>query len=364
MKSPEEPFWSPTENDENINTMNLGQNSKTGIQSALSNTKSSAKKITFHEDEHKRGRSNHITKPGILLRDRSSKFSSENPYSDQKVKTTYLWNNNTLSSSKGKNIYSNSAKKEIYYLQNKKNIISETLKRGESKEGTIGGNRGRFINIDPTKTRELQLIGNSIGRGNKSNSIFPRVTKTSDEVEAIERSLFSTSFQKKGKTKDMIKNMPKGLMEQLSTTVATTGHNTGLGWNQSLRGSTRKVPKTNHIKLADGSGYKYENKFFPRRNISSKLKYVHGFSRKGKRKATGKYLPKGYYMTKENNGNKNNLAKIPEKITGSVPSRTSTKLASSSYLKATPAVKKTYFSPGWKQTPNHQYRAHPPIYKR
>eukprot|EP00344_Euplotes_crassus_P005347 CAMPEP_0197008520 /NCGR_PEP_ID=MMETSP1380-20130617/45640_1 /TAXON_ID=5936 /ORGANISM="Euplotes crassus, Strain CT5" /LENGTH=556 /DNA_ID=CAMNT_0042429155 /DNA_START=772 /DNA_END=2444 /DNA_ORIENTATION=+ len=347
---------SPDRGTENVNPLNL---LKTEMKSQLPKEKDSLKKITFSEDDPKRGRSNNIPNGGALLRNRNNKFASEDPYSDQKVKTTYLWNGETLTNMKDTNAYSNSIKKEVYFFKNKSNGIKAS--KPQSKFTTPLKPVDEFIPfLDPKYPRQLQLVGNSIGRGSQSKSILPRVTKTSDEVEAIEKSL--SQLPSEIKVKRSFKQIPKGLMEQLSTTVATTGHNTGLGWNESIRGSSRMVAKTSNIKLADNSGYKYENKFFPRRNISSKLKYVHGFSRQGKRKPVEKYIPKGYLLTKENNG-KSNLSSFPEKITGSVPPRTSSKLTAKSYLKGTPGLKKSYFSPGWKQKP-HQYQGHPPIYKR
>lgn len=218
------------------------------------------------------------------------------------------------------------------------------------------------------KRRELQLIGNSIGRRQNQKPIFPRVTKTSEEANILQKSIFATSFNKKKIISDNKhkQHITKGLIEQLSTTVATTGHNTGLGWNESMRGSSRKVWNQNKIKIIDNPSYKYENKFFPKRNISSKLKYIKGFSRKGKKKVTGKCFPQGYVVTKENNMNNINIniTGFPKHLTGSVPSRTSSKLASSSYPKWATGSKKTYFSPGNKKTPYQQYYAHPPIYKR
>ena len=71
---------------------------------------------------------------------------------------------------------------------------------------------------------------------------MPRVTKTSGDKDIIGKSLFTTSFTKKPNIvdKNNRKYINRGLADHLSTTVATTGHNTGLGWNESIRGSTKQ----------------------------------------------------------------------------------------------------------------------------
>lgn len=120
-KSPEEtPTASPEKGAENVNPLNLPTS---GVKSLLSNGKDSLKKITFSEDDPKRGRSNNILNGGALLRNRNrnNKFTSEDPYSDHKVKTTYLWNGETLANAKDGNAYSNSVKNEVYYFKNKRN---------------------------------------------------------------------------------------------------------------------------------------------------------------------------------------------------------------------------------------------------
>jgi hypothetical protein len=140
-----------------------------------------------------------------------------------------------------------------------------------------------------------------------------------------------------------IKNSKKVVMDHLSTTVTSANHNTALGWNEN-KTSSRRITHSNQIKVIDNSGYNYENKFFPRRNISSKLKYM----QIGPKKKT-LICP----------------ANLPESITGSVPSRTNSKLASYSFMKGTPIIKKTYFSPNLKKKAPYQPTwAHPPIYKR
>lgn len=122
------------------------------------------------------------------------------------------------------------------------------------------------------------------------------------------------------------KSGQNNLAEQLSTTVATTGHNTGLGWNNEKINLTEKI-KFNKMKIINNLIYSHENKFFPRRNISSKLKYLHGAYRKGDKRIVNKFAPKGYIIEKENNGNHINIAEMPISVTGSVPSRTSSKAA-------------------------------------
>lgn len=109
---------------------------------------------------------------------------------------------------------------------------------------------------------------------------------------------------------------------------------------------------------------KYQNKFFPRRNITSKLKSGQGLSRKGTRKPQN-FGPKGYVIDKENRINESNInpTNVLSSITGSVPSRVSSKVASSSFIKGSPN-KKTYFSPNWKYTPYQNMNSYqPPVYK-
>lgn len=150
------------------------------------------------------------------------------------------------------------------------------------------------------------------------------MTKTSDnDYNGAERSLFGNALNKR--TNQMVhsngnkkQNGKNGIIDHLSTTVTTANHNTVLGWNDGNSSSHRGM-HSSQIKVIDNSGYKYENKFFPRRNIAGKLKYVQ-FGQKKKQII--------------------NLARFPNCVTGSVPSRTSSKMVSSSYKKATPVVKK------------------------
>ena len=73
---------------------------------------------------------------------------------------------------------------------------------------------------------------------------------------------------------------------------------------------------------------------------------------------------KGPIIDKENSNDNNlNLSKLPNNVTGSVPSRLSSKVASSSFIKGSPA-KNSYFSPNWKYAPYHNTHAHPPVYKK
>lgn len=108
---------------------------------------------------------------------------------------------------------------------------------------------------------------------------------------------------------------------------------------------------------------KYQNKFFPKRNIPSKLKNVQVLSRKGVR---NQHLikTKGHIIEKENsNENSNNNAILMNNITNSVPTGVPIKLASSSLMKATPSKNK-YFSPNWKYTPYNNSNTHQaPVYK-
>lgn len=165
------------------------------------------------------------------------------------------------------------------------------------------------------------------------NQFCPRLNKTSNEYTPLEKALLSSSIGAKGNfmLKSYGKNVQNTLLEQLSTTVATTGHNTGLGWHETLQESLKKQGATNLIKVVEKPTYNYENKFFPRRNITSKIMHIGG-SRRGNRKHQyTKFGPKGYIVDKENNDI--NMARLPDKITGSVPSRVSSKVASTSFIK-------------------------------
>lgn len=193
-----------------------------------------------------------------------------------------------------------------------------------------------------------------------------KLNKTTQNYSPLEKALFCSSLNQKGAVmaKGYGKNTQNTLMEHLSTTVGTTGQNTGLGWNDTIKDSSRKVVKYNQVKVFDKPAYKYENKFFPRRNITSKILHIGG-SRRGNRKQFAKFGPKGYIIDKENNNQNINITRLPDNVTGSVPSRTSSKIASSSYVKVSPGVKNTYFSPNWQKTPYQQTYAHPaPVYKR
>lgn len=154
------------------------------------------------------------------------------------------------------------------------------------------------------------------------------------------------------------------LIDQLSTTVGTPGHNTGLGWSESIK-EHQIASKFSQIKVIDDPTYKYENKFFPCRNITSKIMHVQGISRKGNRRQLDKFAPKGYVIEKENKSNNLLVANLPAHVTGSVPSRISSKVTSTSLVKGTQMAKHTYFSPNWKHPPYQHSHAHqPPIYKR
>jgi hypothetical protein len=213
------------------------------------------------------------------------------------------------------------------------------------------------------KARELKLIGDGIGDKQRKTSLFPRV-KNPTEV-------FSPNDKGKvhPKTRHLMKSYGKSgqntLAEQLSTTVATTGHNTGLGWNNEKINLTEKI-KFNKMKIINNLIYNHENKFFPRRNISSKLKYLHGAYRKGNKKIAHKFAPKGYIIEKENNGQNIKITEMPIKVAGSVPSRTSSKAAFISYAKVSPSQKHTYFSPNFKPAAyqNHYPQYNMPTYKR
>ena len=111
------------------------------------------------------------------------------------------------------------------------------------------------------------------------------------------------------------------------------------------------------------SNYHYENKFFPQRNIPLKLKNVQNLSRKVN-KRQNHFAAKNNLINKENADNNINEASFPNSITGSVPSRLSSKMASNSFVKNSPS-KNIYFSPNWKYTPyqNRQINV-PPVYKR
>lgn len=150
------------------------------------------------------------------------------------------------------------------------------------------------------KGNELQLVGNSIGRINQCNFIFPRVTKTSNREGKFQNSLFVNSFNKKLIFADnKNQHITNSQIGQLSPTVDTSEHNTGFGWNQSMRGSSRKFIKK--TKIVNNSEYKYENKFFPKRNISLKLKYVNGLSQQRNRKVKSKFLQQENNKIKYNN---------------------------------------------------------------
>jgi hypothetical protein len=145
------------------------------------------------------------------------------------------------------------------------------------------------------------------------------VTKTSDnDYNGAERSLFGNALNKR--TNQMVhshgknnQNGKNGIIDHLSTTVTTANHNTVLGWNDG-NSSSRRAMHCSQIKVIDNSEYKYENKFFPRRSIAGKLKYVQIGQKK-------KQII--------------NLGRFPN-CTDSVPSRKSSKMVSSSFKKATP----------------------------
>jgi len=173
-----------------------------------------------------------LEKVNILIRDKSNKVINENPYSDNKIRTTYIWNNENevFKSVKGsQNLFNDSIKRKNYFYPHigigggAGNIFKTTSKTRMTLDVIRRPKipTGSSCSKTKPKMKDHKRFENSMNRTGKNNALFPTVLNNRLNTGQIEKSLLCTGIGSKMSFK-ATNILNDG---QLSTTVDTTKNN-------------------------------------------------------------------------------------------------------------------------------------------